>query len=206
MKPLRIVIMAKAPVAGLAKTRLIPLLGNEGAALLARRMLIHTINTAIAADIATVECCVTPDHSDPVWSVFKRDYLLQWSSQSEGQLGQRMSDVAERVIAHGEKIILIGSDCPMLNSNHLRLAAEWLQFGEAAMIPVSDGGYCLLALDQFHPSLFQNINWSTSTVADESRARFASLGWRLAEFDELHDIDHEEDISFVPLEMLEKII
>lgn len=205
MKPLRIVIMAKAPVAGLAKTRLIPVLGNEGSALLARRMLIHTINTAIAADIGMVECCVTPAHSDPIWSVFKRDYVLQWSSQSEGELGQRMSDVTERVVSHGESIILIGTDCPMLSPYHLRIAAEWLQFGEASMIPVSDGGYCLLALNHFHPSVFQDISWSTATVAEESRARFASLGWRLAELDELHDIDHEDDVRYLPPEMLENL-
>lgn len=202
MKPLRIVIMAKAPVAGLVKTRLIPVLGNEGAALLARRMLMRTIDTAISADIGTVECCVTPSHSDPIWSVFKRDDVLKWSSQPEGGLGQRMSDVAERVISQGEKVILIGTDCPMLTPYHLQLAAEWLQFGDASMIPVSDGGYCLLALNHFHPSLFQEINWSTSTVAEESRTRFAALGWRLAELEELHDIDHEDDMRFVPAEML----
>ena len=60
MKPARIIIFAKAPQPGLAKTRLIPALGAEGAAELAQLMLLHTVNEALAANIAIVELCVTP--------------------------------------------------------------------------------------------------------------------------------------------------
>jgi len=56
----RIVIFAKAPVAGLAKTRLIPALGAETAARLARRMLLHTLHEASEAAVGQVELCVTP--------------------------------------------------------------------------------------------------------------------------------------------------
>ncbi|MBE0440150.1 MAG: TIGR04282 family arsenosugar biosynthesis glycosyltransferase, partial [Gammaproteobacteria bacterium] len=181
--------MAKAPIPGLSKTRLIPDLGSQATALLARRMFLHSINTAIEANLGTVECCVVPDHDNPVWSQFKRDFSIEWSSQVEGDLGQRMGHVAERISKLGQKIILIGTDCPMLTPNHLRFAAQWLEHGDVSMIPVADGGYCLLALKQFNPAIFDDVSWSTSTVAEKTRHNCSVLGWQLAELDTLHDID-----------------
>ena len=67
MKPVRIVIIAKAPVPGLAKTRLIPALGAQGAALLARRMFEHSVRAALDARVGTVELCVTPGPQAWAW-------------------------------------------------------------------------------------------------------------------------------------------
>lgn len=205
MKPVRVVIMAKAPVAGLSKTRLIPELGPEATALLARRMFLHSINTAIEANLGPVECCVVPDHDDPVWSLFKRDYCVEWSSQVEGDLGQRMGHVAERVCKRNEKVLLIGTDCPMLTPNHLRFSAEWLEHGDVSMIPVADGGYCLLALKQFDPVIFDDVDWSTATVADKTRQNCSLLGWQLLELNPLNDIDRGEDLKYLPEELIEGI-
>ena len=60
MKIHRIVIFAKAPRAGYAKTRLIPALGADGAARLARRMLTHMVNQALDAGVGPTELCMTP--------------------------------------------------------------------------------------------------------------------------------------------------
>jgi uncharacterized protein len=205
MKTVRTIIMAKAPIAGLAKTRLIPALGEASTALLAKRMLIRTINTAMEADLGPVECCVTPDHDSPVWSLFKKAYPITWSSQMEGDLGQRMSHIAARASEQGEKVILIGTDCPSLKASHLRSAAEWIEYGDACMIPVTDGGYCLLALRQFHPAIFQNISWSTDSVAEQTRQNCMRLGWQLAELNALYDIDSSEDLAYLSAEFLEGI-
>jgi len=205
MTAVRVVIMAKAPIAGLSKTRLIPELGPEAAALLARRMFLHSINTALEANLGTVECCVMPDHNDPVWTVFKEEYPVEWSSQIDGSLGERMAHVAERVSKQGEKIILMGIDCPMMSSMHLRSAAAHLEHTDASMIPVDDGGYCLLALRQFHPTIFQDVSWSTQTVAEQTRRNCSLLGWYLSELTALHDVDHGEDLKYVPIEFLSGI-
>ena len=66
MKPLRTVILAKAPRPGLAKTRLIPALGASGAAQLAHRMLQHTLQQALAAGLGPVELCRTPPETSKV--------------------------------------------------------------------------------------------------------------------------------------------
>ncbi|KGM06289.1 hypothetical protein LP43_2163 [Methylophaga thiooxydans] len=205
MNAFRIVIMAKAPIPGLSKTRLIPDLGPEATAMLARRMFCHSIDTALKANLGTVECCVVPDHNDPIWTVFKEEYSVQWSSQVEGSLGKRMAHVAERVSKQAENIILMGIDCPMMNSMHLRLAAAQLEHSEASMIPVADGGYCLLALREFHPAIFHGVSWSTPTVAKQTRKNCLQLGWHLAELKALHDVDHREDLKYVPAEFLSEI-
>ncbi|MDD2875278.1 MAG: glycosyltransferase, partial [Azoarcus sp.] len=90
MKPTRIIIFAKAPVAGYAKTRLIPALGAEGASRLARRMLAHTVGNALRANLGPVELCAAPSTVDPAWRELALPPELQWSEQGEGDLGARM--------------------------------------------------------------------------------------------------------------------
>lgn len=204
MKPVRIVIMAKAPLPGYAKTRLIPALGEEGAACLARQMLDHAVGTALQADIGPVECCVTPDPLHPVWTRLK-NHSISWTSQVEGDLGLRMEAVARRVIADGESLLLIGTDCPGLQPRHLQIAAQWLAHGQACMIPVTDGGYCLLGLNHFHASVFTDIPWSSSRVAEYTRYRISRLQWSLAEFEQLQDIDEPEDLNALPPAMRNKL-
>ncbi|MCX4186523.1 TIGR04282 family arsenosugar biosynthesis glycosyltransferase [Methylophaga sp. OBS4] len=205
MKPVRIVIMAKAPLPGLAKTRLIPALGEDGAALLAQRMLDHTIATALAAAIGPVECCVTPDHLHPVWSARQYDAALHWSSQSDGDLGARMEDVSRRVITDGEFLLLIGTDCPGLEAQHLQLAARWLEHGVVSMIPVLDGGYCLLGLSQFDATLFSNIFWGSAVVAQQTRQRVSQLGWNMIELATLQDIDEPGDLAALPAGFMDPV-
>lgn len=195
---IRIVIFAKAPVAYQAKTRLIPALGADGAAQLAKKLLSHTLQQAIAANIGAVELCVSPSIGHPVWQTLDRPAKIHYSEQGEGDLGERMARAASRVCNQGEAIILIGTDCPALNSSVLQEAAAALQQHHACMVPVSDGGYALLGLNQFHASLFQQIPWSTSAVAPLTQQRIAAQNWRLQTLSTLHDIDEPQDLHWLP--------
>ena len=58
-----LIVFAKAPVAGFAKSRLVPVLGEAGAAALAERLLVHAVQQAAAAGFDTLQLCVTPDTS-----------------------------------------------------------------------------------------------------------------------------------------------
>jgi uncharacterized protein len=199
MKPLRIVIMAKAPRAGLAKTRLIPALGADGAAQLAQRMLQHALCEAIAAGLGPVELCRTPDE-DASWQGINLPAGITLSAQGDGDLGARMERVAARVIAAGEALLLIGTDCPALNADVLRQIAACLHAADAVMVPASDGGYVALALRRHDAQLFSDIRWSTASVAMEQRTRIAQLGWSLASLPPLHDIDEPADLQNLPPE------
>ena len=203
MKPVRIVIFAKAPEPGFAKTRLIPVLGAQGAAHLARHMLAQTLRKALAANLGPVELCVTPAGAGAIWRTFAIPDALQWSDQGDGDLGQRMARAARRALEIGESVLLIGTDCPELDAAHLRQAAGALQRADAALIPAADGGYVLLGLNRFDASLFADIAWSTESVAVETQRRLAHLGWTVQNHAMLHDVDVPADLERVPAAWLQ---
>jgi rSAM/selenodomain-associated transferase 1 len=195
---MRVLIFARAPVPGEAKTRLIPELGREGAAQLARRMLLHTVAQAQAADLGPVELCVTPAAHTAVWAELELAADLSWSDQGAGDLGQRMGRAADRATRPGQPVLLIGTDCPQLDAEALRAAARALSNQDACIAPAADGGYALLGLNRCAQSLFTDIPWSTGRVAQITRQRIAALGWSLAELPQLHDIDEPEDLRWLP--------
>lgn len=203
MKPVRIVIIAKAPQPGLAKTRLIPALGAEGAADLARHMLMHTLDKAIAANMGIVELCATPASADPVWQTLSIPDAVHWSDQGDGDLGERMARAAQRVIYGGEAVVLIGTDCPELSVDDLRQTGSELQRADVSIFPTADGGYALLGLNHFHPSLFSDIAWSTDTVAFQTLCRLGQLGWTVQSHAKVHDIDEPGDLKWLPNTWLE---
>jgi rSAM/selenodomain-associated transferase 1 len=187
----RIVIFAKAPVAGKAKTRLIPALGAKGAAELARVMLERTVNEAVATGLA-VELCATPAPSAAEWKRFLPDIAA--TDQGDGDLGERLARAAARTIEAGENILLIGTDCPELNREGLKAAGQALSERDAVLYPTEDGGYALLGLRRFDESIFSGIAWSTASVAAETKARIEALDWSLHVEETLHDIDEPEDL------------
>ena len=197
-QPPRIVIFAKAPVAGLAKTRLIPALGAQGAARLAAALLEHAVAQALASGVGPVELCVTPAPADPLWSGLALQATLTWSDQGDGDLGERMARAAQRVLGAGEPVLLMGTDCPDLTAGRIREAAASLIAADAALVPAFDGGYVLLGLNHFDASLFAGIAWSTATVAQETRRRVEQLGWSLQNLPTLHDIDEPADLRWLP--------
>lgn len=199
----RVVIFAKAPFPGQVKTRLIPRLGAQGAADLARRMLSHTLAQVVAAAVGPVELCATPAPQDPVWRTVGAPAGVTWSDQGDGDLGARMGRAVQRVTSAGDAILLIGSDCPALDALGLRRAAAALQQADATIIPTADGGYVLLGLNRYHPTLFEDIVWSTDSVAQETRRRLARLGWSVEEAAPLYDIDEPADLCWLPRDWLD---
>lgn len=195
MRRTRVVIFAKAPVPGRAKTRLIPALGEIGAARLAHRMLLATVAEAEAARLAIPELCTTPHPYDPEWRPFLPEAEIRYTDQGEGDLGERLARAARRVTLTGENILLIGTDCPALNRIRLRAAAEALASHDAAIHPALDGGYALLGLRRFDPSLFTGIGWSGPHVAADTIARVEALGWSLHVGETLRDIDEPADLE-----------
>ena len=195
MRRTRIVIFAKAPVPGNVKTRLVPALGEIGAARLAHQMLLATIEEAENAHLSIPELCTTPHPYDPDWKPFLPKAEIRYTDQGEGDLGERLARAAKRMILVGENILLIGTDCPALDRHRLRAAAEALLTHDAVIHPTLDGGYALLGLRRFDSSLFAGIGWSGPDVAADTIARIEALGWSLHVGDTLRDIDEPEDLA-----------
>lgn len=194
----RVVVMAKAPSPGFAKTRLIPALGPHGAASLASRMLQHTLDAALGAATGPVELCAAPDPEDPAWRHVTVPLGVVRSAQGTGDLGARMGRAAQRACSHGARVLLIGTDCPALSATHLQGAAAALDHNDATLLPTFDGGYALLGLRAVHASLFENMPWSTPIVASETLRRADQLGWRVKLLATLHDIDEPADLQWLP--------
>lgn len=198
-----IIVFAKAPVAGLAKTRLIPALGATGAARLAALMLKHAVEQALVSEVGTVEVCVTPAPEDPLWSgLLPQHAALRVSGQGHGDLGERMARAAQRALNNGHAVVLMGTDCPDLSAERIREAVASLLISDAALVPAFDGGYVLMALNRFDASLFQDIAWSTSSVAQVTRSRMGQVGWSATTLSTLHDIDEPDDLQLLPASLL----
>ena len=198
MKKIRIIVMAKAPVAGFAKTRLIPALGAAGAANLAQRLLLHTINNVTEANLGAARLCVTPEPENPVWDTLRTTANIEWEAQSDGDLGQRLAAASKHALAAGESVILMGTDCPALTAEVIRQAAHSLAQFNAVIIPATDGGYTLLGINEFHPSLFDGISWSTDKVCSQTLQRIRLLRWRVEVLSPLQDIDEPDDLRWLP--------
>ena len=130
-EPIAVAILAKAPVAGTVKTRLIPALGAEGAAKLHERMIERTVETAHAAAIGPVTLWVTPDEPHPYFIAAAERHRIALAHQPNGDLGARML----AAMAPGGHTIVVGTDCPVLMPAQLRLAAEVLREVEVVVFP-----------------------------------------------------------------------
>ncbi len=196
----RIIVMAKAPVAGMAKTRLAPRLGEHGAAQLAQQMLFHALDVAASCDgLESVELCMSPEPGAPEWQATPLPKSLHTSAQGQGDLGERMARaVARAMAAKHPAAILMGTDCPDLTRAHIQSALDALHTHDAAMLPAADGGYVLLGLRAVHPGLFESVPWSTAAVARLTQARCQALGLALWVGPTLHDIDEPEDLVHLP--------
>lgn len=199
LNPTRLLLFAKAPQAGRVKTRLIPALGAQGAAVLARQMLRHTLREALAAQIGPVELCMSPAPQDLAWRAVAVPRTVQRSAQGGGDLGERMARAVLRVTTQQrQSVLLIGTDCPALTAARLTEAAEQLQSHDAVLVPAFDGGYVLMGLKTPCPALFTQMPWSTSTVAFETLRRMAALKLRVWQAPPLHDIDEPADLAYLP--------
>ena len=194
-----VIVMAKAPVPGVAKTRLIPALGAAGAAALAQRMLWHTMEQALAAALGPVELCVTPDPGSAAFAALVANMPVRWSAQGPGDLGARMARAFERALVPPvRRALVIGTDAPALGTTILRRAAASLERHDAVFVPTFDGGYALVGLRRLAPLLFDAMPWSTSDVMATTRERGRASGLRFAELDPVADIDEPADLAHVP--------
>jgi uncharacterized protein len=192
-EPVALAILAKAPVAGSVKTRLIPALGADGAAALHARLIERTVATACAAAIGPVTLWVTPAAPHACFATLPSRFPIALASQPNGDLGVRMLAACE---AAAGLAIVIGTDCPALAQSHLRQAADVLRAGsDVVVIPAEDGGYVLIGARRPQPGLFTGMTWSTDQVMAQTRQRLADAGLTWRELPPLWDVDRPEDLA-----------
>ena len=203
-EPVAVAVLAKAPIPGFAKTRLIPALGAEGAAALASRLIDHAVATACAAGVGPVTLWAAPAETDRVFQSVRARFGIALACQPDGDLGARMQ--AALAAANGPALV-IGTDCPVLTAVHLRTAAEALRGGSDVVVcPAEDGGYVLVGARKAEPALFSAMPWSTTEVMNETRRRLQALGLVWQEPVTLWDVDAPADLARLRASGLEELI
>lgn len=191
------IVFAKAPREGEVKTRLIPLLGAAGAAALHRKLVQQTLATAAEAGLGPVELHAAPDTTDEFLQANSMRHGMALLPQHGADLGERLCNAFNEGLARHARVIIVGTDCPVLTPQHLRDASAALdpaQGGnDAVLIPAEDGGYALIGLTRCDARLFENIAWGGDTVLAATRECLRQLKWRWHELETLWDIDRPED-------------
>jgi uncharacterized protein len=193
-----VIVFAKAPVPGLAKTRLAPALGAAGAAALAERMLHHALAQAVAADVGPVELCAAPDASHPALQAAAAAVGAGLTEQGTGDLGLRMHRALARSLTRHGRALLIGTDAPALSAIVLRQASSALHDHDAVFVPALDGGYALVGQRRTDPRWFSDMAWSHDRVMEETRKRLRAAGVRWRELPAVADIDEPLDLVHLP--------
>lgn len=187
----QIVIFGREPIPGRVKTRLARDVGAREAAAIYTRLLEHSLQEALSTGIPVLlslaeelQGCWTPPEGLPI------------EVQPEGDLGSRMHESIQRRFRQGlTEVLLVGSDCPVLNRNHIFAAFEALKTAAVVLGPARDGGYW--AIGQSHPGVdcFTGVPWSSAETLEATREILQRRGVTWRELEQLFDIDVVTDLD-----------
>jgi rSAM/selenodomain-associated transferase 1 len=191
-----ILIFAKPPVAGQSKTRLIPLLGAQGAVEAGAELTTNLLKAIapLAGSSPGFDLWLWGASAHPVLKTWAEQFNLRLSVQGEGGLGQRMRHCLTTSLEGGaEQALLIGSDCPVMNTAYLRQASTALERTDLVLGPAQDGGYVLIGCKAMHDGLFEHIDWGTDRVLAQTVAKAQALELSVTLLETLWDVDRPED-------------
>lgn len=191
----RIIVFAKPPIPGKAKTRLIPVLGGQGASELHARLVRHTLTTATQADLCPVELYCADQQQHPFFAECQQDFPVTLKLQHGADLGARMANAFDQALRASSHVILIGSDCPALTATDLEQALDALITGQDCVLkPAADGGYVLIGLSKLNRAIFSDIDWGSDQVLRQTQAKLKAINWRWQELETTWDLDRPEDL------------
>lgn len=192
-----LMIFAKQPVPGQAKTRLLPDYTAAQAAAIAEVLIRETVGLAVSSWPGEIYLCGAPDADHPLFRELARDFRLRLLDQSGVDLGARMLAAFRLGIERHGVAAVLGTDVPHCRSDVLDEANALLARGRSVLGPTEDGGYYLIGLAQAHEALFTRMRWGSATVLDETLARAAALGVEFEMLSRLRDIDTAADLWLI---------
>jgi len=191
-----IIVFARAPLPGRVKTRLVPRLGEWGAARLQARLTRQTLRTALTARCGALELHGTPRARHPFFLKCREDFKLRLQEQRGRDLGERMYRALAAALRRYSAALLIGTDCPVLRPQDLRRATRLLRGGcDVVLSPAEDGGYALIGARRVSWRLFDGIAWGEGGVYAQTAARLRDLGYRWRALRRVWDVDRPADLE-----------
>ncbi len=194
----RLIVFTRYPEPGKTKTRLIPALGAQRAAILHSQLTEHTlawVRQLEARCPVFVEVRYTGGSKQLMENWLGAD--LHYRRQGPGDLGKRMGRAFDNAFADGMKrAVIVGTDCPGLNADIVQQALTALQRkrNDVVLGPAEDGGYYLIGLRYAVPQLFNGLPWGTGKVLEMSMRIAGSLGLSVVSLNPLEDVDRPEDL------------
>lgn len=178
MKP-TLIIMAKAPIMGRAKTRLARDIGAAHAKRIYRAMMGEVIRNTADPRWDTI-LAVTPTSF--------MGKVPDWRGQTQiPQVSGSLSPRLASVFARKGKVVCIGTDCPDVNAKDIAAAFKSIGRGRHVLGPADDGGFWLIGtLGPARADLFDNVRWSHADTLSDMEARFEG---RVATLRTLIDVD-----------------
>lgn len=187
-----LLIFVKNPVAGKVKTRLAASVGDEKALEIYRHLLAITKNAAAGTGASLQVWYSDKVEQEDLWE----DGKFSKFRQAGDNLGARMRNAFNRAFEEGaDKVVIIGSDCPGLTTEHLQDAYRILDERDVVIGPSADGGYYLLGMNRCLPALFAGIEWSTPEVLGQTKRILNENSISYSELELLNDIDTAEDLE-----------
>lgn len=192
----RILILSKAPDPGAVKTRLIPLLGMDGAARLSATLLHECIARLVSAGLCPVELWCTPGREHPFFHDCRRRFDIELREQPAGDLGVRMALALGAALQECHSAVLVGADCPGLVPADIEESLQALERGRDVVLgPAVDGGYYLIGMRRPHPFLFEAMPWGSADILRLSESRLQARGLSWHRLSERRDLDTPEDYA-----------
>ena len=190
-----VLVFARAPNPGEAKTRLIPALGPDGAALLQQRMTERALATACAAAVGPVALWCSPSTGHSFFAACRARFGVSLQTQCGATLGERLQHAHDESLRSQPRLLVMGTDCPILSPGKLRVAAAALGKHDAVVIPAEDGGYVLLGLARPCRAAFEAIDWGSARVLAQTLERLAQAGLSYRLLQPLWDVDRPGDLA-----------
>jgi hypothetical protein len=193
----RLILFTRYPEPGKAKTRLIPVLGTQGAANLQKHMTEHVLaRTSGFVSQRKVDMEVRYEGGNRGLMEKWLGSNISYRSQGRGDIGIRMSRAFSQAFDQGvNRVVIVGSDCPGINEATVRTAFDLLAQFDLVVGPANDGGYYLIGLRQEESELFENVPWGTAEVGARTLEIADRLGLHWVKIEPLDDVDRAEDIE-----------
>ncbi|WP_439581675.1 TIGR04282 family arsenosugar biosynthesis glycosyltransferase [Dyadobacter bucti] len=187
-----VIVFLKNLTLGKVKTRLAATIGDQQALEVYRRLVTHTLKQVNMPEHDIFLYFSDSLHNDlPI--IESRSSLRL---QKGDDLGERMLNAFEEVFgSSAEKALIIGTDCPGLDSSIIDEAFRALDTHQVVIGPATDGGYYLLGMQKFQQCLFEDIPWSTSEVLELTLQKCVRNKLTYTLLKELSDIDDENDLN-----------
>lgn len=189
-------VFARAPELGKVKTRLTPPLTADQALALHTALVADTLDHLARIDRPGLERALLL--SQPLLDPQDLHVPEGWATaiQSQGDLGERLAGLFYTSFRRGvNRVIVLGSDSPTLPLEVIHEALDELARKKVVIGPAEDGGYYLLGCSEWIPEIFQNIDWGTAEVLEQTtRAiRDRNIAHRL--LIPWYDIDRSDDLE-----------